>query len=44
MIKKVINRLEDEKVNVNELIEISNDNQPTSIELEDGTIIWGNVL
>lgn len=44
MIKKVINMLEGEKVNVNELIEISNENQPTSIELEDGTIIWENVL
>ena len=40
MVKKVISNLKMEKLKMNQLIELSKANQPTSIELEDGTIIW----
>lgn len=40
MVKKVISNLKMEKLKINQLIELSKENQPTSIALEDGTIIW----
>lgn len=40
---KVIGNLEKKKLDVNQLIEISKEMQPASIELKDGTIIWKNL-
>lgn len=39
-VKKIIRNLKENKTNVNQLIEISQKNQPIRIILKDGGIIW----
>lgn len=39
-VKKVINNSIDKIVNTDDLVEVSIENSPTSIELGDGTLIW----
>ena len=39
-IKKVVRNLDGKELDINQLIEISRETQPTSIELKDGTIVW----
>ena len=37
---KVVRNLDGKELDINQLIEISREKQPTSIELKDGTIVW----
>lgn len=39
-IKKIIQNLKDKDCNINDLIEISVENQPALITLYDGSIVW----
>lgn len=41
-IEKTIQNLEDKDCNINNLIEISVENQPSLIMLYDGSIVWKN--
>jgi hypothetical protein len=43
-VKKIINNSIDKFVNIDDLVEVSIENPPTSIELGDGTLIWKNII
>ena len=39
-IEKIVNNLKDKEYHIGDLIEISVENEPTLITLDDGSIIW----